>query len=308
MLRSAICVVALFAFASISRASLLLYEPFDYTAASAVVGQTDTYVTPNQTWATTGTVGAGPFISTPSLTYPNYPVSIGNSATVRSAAGDVITPRISLNTTVGSDSGSVYYSMLVKANGLPGNGTAGTFIAGLNNTTGSQGTALATVGGITLVHPNGTGYSFGVENGSANANRAYNDAKIFGTSDTVLIVVSYTFGPGTADDVANIYINPDPTTGLAPGSPDATCTLDMTTPGGDNIRTFFIRDNTSQPSAGIVIDEVRVGMSWTDVVLPEPTSALILAVSSVPFLIGRRRGRASIRPPDKRQSIRQRFG
>src|SRR6476620_12639363 len=139
MLRSAICLISLLVFASISRASLLLYEPFDYTAGAAVVGQTDTYVSPNQTWVTTGTVGAGPFISTPSLTYPNYPISLGNSATVRSATGDVVTPRISLNTTIGSDTGTVYYSMLVKSNGIPGNGTAGTFIAGLNNSTGSQG-------------------------------------------------------------------------------------------------------------------------------------------------------------------------
>src|SRR5437879_1408414 len=124
MRNSALFLGIVLCFTSLSRASLLLYEPFDYTSGAALVGQTDTYVTPSQTRATTGTAGAGPFISTPSLTYPNYPISLGNAVTVRSAAGDVITPRISLNAAIGSDSGTVYYSMLVKANGIAGNGTA----------------------------------------------------------------------------------------------------------------------------------------------------------------------------------------
>src|SRR5204862_4657300 len=139
---------------------------------------------------------ARPFISTPVLTYPNYPVSIGNAVTVRSAAGDVNTPRISINATVGSDSGTVYYSALVKSNGIPGNGTAGTFIAGFNNSTGSQTGALSVVGAVLLLHANGTGYSLGIANTSAVTSRFYNDAKVFGSADTVLVVGCYTFGAG----------------------------------------------------------------------------------------------------------------
>src|SRR5438552_1899608 len=147
MLKSALCIAAVLLFASISKASLLLYEPFDYTAGSALLNQTDTYVTPNQNWAGTGTVGSagsiGPAITGSSLTYPNYPVSIGNAVSTKNTATDTMTPRISLNTTIGSASGTVYYSLLVNPNGVnQTNGTAGSFIAGLNNTIGSQAAAL----------------------------------------------------------------------------------------------------------------------------------------------------------------------
>ena len=56
MLKRALAIAIVLCFTSFAKASLLLYEPFDYPAGSVLVGQTDTYVTPNQTWAPTGTV------------------------------------------------------------------------------------------------------------------------------------------------------------------------------------------------------------------------------------------------------------
>ena len=74
--------------------------------------------------------------------------------------------------------------------------------------------------------------------------------------------------------------------------------VDMSTPGSDFIRTFFVRDNTTEPTGGFNIDEVRVGTTWQDVAIPEPGSAL-LAASLAPLLLRRRRReRGHMRPPD----------
>jgi hypothetical protein len=301
-----LCLAIVLGFTSLARANLLLYEPFDYTAGTALTGQTDTYVTPNQTWAATGAyVGTpgGPLVGSTSLSlpgssYPNYPSSIGNDANTRNVAGDSATPRISLNAAIGTASGVVYYSVLVNAaNVNVGNGTAGSFIAGFNNTTGSQSAAQSTIGAAICIHANSGGYSFGIVN-TNTATRAYNDTKVFGTADTVLIVASYTYGSGTADDVANLYINPDASF-LAMGSaegppptPDATFTGDMGTPGSDTIRTFFVRDNTSEPTGGMFMDEIRVATTWAEAAIPEPASTLLLGAIVVLPILRRRRRRA----------------
>jgi hypothetical protein len=292
MLKSAICLLGLLFFTSLARASLLMYEPFDYPSGSTLVGQTN----PNgQQWVITGALGTqggtGPTVTSGGLSNAGLPASTGNGLNVKNITGDSVTPRIALpGQPYGTDSGTVYYSMVVQAPAVNvGNNTAGSFIAGFNNTTGSQAAALSAVGAALCIHANGTGYSYGIVN-TNTATRAFNDSKIFGTADTVLIVASYTFGPGTADDVAKLYINPPSgtlTNGISDSeltiTPDATSTADVGTGAADFIRTFFVRDNTSEPTGGMNIDEVRV---WA---VPEPASIGLLGVVTSAFYFRRRR-------------------
>src|SRR5205807_2311213 len=62
-------------------ADLLIYEPFDYTAGTPIIGQQDLYSPGSPTWARAGTVGTASVHSVVngSLTAPvGFPASIGN--------------------------------------------------------------------------------------------------------------------------------------------------------------------------------------------------------------------------------------
>lgn len=289
--------------ASFAKASLLLYDPFNYTpGGTALIGQTDTSTpsVPNQTWAATGTnnVGVGPTVESGNLslngvTYPNYPASVGALANLKKGTtGDFWEPRIGIGATIGSASGTVYYSLLVN---LPAtnitNGSSGVFIAGFNNTTGSQGGSATVLGGELCISSASGGFHFGVGvTTAAGATRVFG-SDIFSANTTNLIVVSYTFGAGTADDVAKLYVNPSDslftngiTTSPIPDSvtPEATVTGDMTSSAFDFIKSVFLRDNSNEPTGGVNVDELRV---WT---VPEPTSIALLATGSA-MLLGRRR-------------------
>ena len=104
-------------------------------------------------------------------------------------------------------------------------------------------------------------------------------------------MASYTYGPGSADDVAKLYINPPDnlfTNGITDSeltiTPNASTTVDINTSGAsDFIRTFFVRDNTSEPTGGMNMDEVRV---WA---VPEPGSLALLGIASATTLMRRRR-------------------
>ena len=90
-----------------SAPAAVLYEPFNYTSGQRLSGQTDTNVTPNQTWNLVGTANTDPTITTGSLSYPGVPADTatpGNSAfTDRGLANSS-----RINLPAASTSGTVY--------------------------------------------------------------------------------------------------------------------------------------------------------------------------------------------------------
>src|SRR5688572_18710083 len=150
----------------------LVYEPFDYTPAGSNLRDK---VNPAGTWNYVGTgANSGDLIITDgSLSYGGLPESAGNSVlTNRTQSGS---DRITLPAV--QNSGTVYYSMIVRVNDMSGltNTTTGSFFAGLNNTAGA-GTSITSAGAALMIHrdPLDTaGYNLGVAVSTNNADRVF---------------------------------------------------------------------------------------------------------------------------------------
>jgi len=103
------------------------------------------------------------------------------------------------------------------------------------------------------------------------------DVTSISLGSTVLVVGSYSLLAGTNDDVANLWINPAPSTfggtEPAPTITDPTGT-DLAAAG---IERFFLRQDSTNETPGIVnVDAVRVGTSYAEVTIPEPGTAVTL--------------------------------
>jgi len=281
-----------------SARSAILYEPFEYNAGAALSGQTDTHVTPSQTWNFVGGAGTvDPTIGSGSLSNPNLPASSGNMAVLSSA--QTASSRIALPSAV--TSGTLYYSLLLNVPSFGAgftNTTTGSFLAGFNNATGA-GTNISTAAGALLIHldpNNSSAYNLGVGSTINNADRIFDNNTHLTAGSTVFVVVAHTLNPGTDDDVAQLWINPDPSTFGTNNipSPNATsssaASSSVIVPDSTQIASFFLRNNGVEPST-TQVDEVRVDNTWAGVTgaVPEPgTGALALSVCAL-LAIRRRR-------------------
>ena len=128
------------------------YEAFDYTNGVPLSGNVNNSAGAPLTWNYVGTGAAGvadPVIGSGSLAYGGFNPSAGNSVlTDRGQAG---VSRINLPAAV--NSGTVYYSMLVRVNDMTGltNTTTGSFFGGLNSGVGA-GTSVTTAGAALMIH------------------------------------------------------------------------------------------------------------------------------------------------------------
>jgi hypothetical protein len=262
------CVVALTAPAF---GAPLLVEPFDYTPGAALSGQ----VAPSgQTWMLVAPA-SGTNLADPKVGAGSLGGGTGNSAlTDRTQAG---VSRIALTSGSAPSSGTLYYSALVRVNDLTGltNTTTGSFFAGFNSASGA-GTSITTAGAPLMIHldaDNASAYNLGIGATTANNDRIFDTTEL-AAGQTVFLVASYEFVAGADNDVARLWINPDPALFAAGTPPAATVVSDATVTSGasvDNnqLASFFLRNNSVEP-AQIQIDEVRIGASPADVVVPEP--------------------------------------
>jgi hypothetical protein len=195
--------------------------------------------------------------------------------------------------------GTVYYSLLLKVieapHALAESPRRGFFHAGFNDhwadgnlpdaTTATP--ALTRAGARLFLRAGSTVEDWKFQIGvSSDADPATNDttawdANIYdsGVSTTpMLVVVSYEFVEGTANDISRMWVNPAPAT-LGAASPPAytfnATTFPLQSTGADinqnMIRSFFLREggnsqgNGTQGVQRVVFDEVRLGTSWADV-------------------------------------------
>jgi hypothetical protein len=132
----------------------------------------------------------------------------------------------------------------------------------------------------------GTGYNLGIafrdqpaSTSGANA-RVFDSTHEFHAGDTVFVVGKFQVNDGSQNDVASLYLNPDPTAGepaTANAVSDAAAIIGGSTTNFDymynqgtgahletTIRSFFLRSNVVEPT-NINIDALRVGTTWADV-------------------------------------------
>lgn len=243
-----------------------------YAPGAALIGQTNAE---GCAWYQAGPNSADqPLIQSGSLQITGLAASEGNSV---SFGGNGTSARFDLFTnSSGITSGTVYYSFALKLADISGMSSSGIFWAGFNNSSGAQTTTPTTVATRVYTRAAGDGYNFGLSKASSSASDMVWDNTIHDPDETIFVVGSYTFNPaGTNDDVANLWINPAPSTfgGAFPPSPTLTTSADANINSGAILSFVLLNRNAGEPANGI-FDELRIGTSWASVTPPAQTPLL----------------------------------
>ncbi|MDX2081888.1 MAG: PEP-CTERM sorting domain-containing protein [Terrimicrobiaceae bacterium] len=131
---------------------------------------------------------------------------------------------------------------------------------------------------------NNTTSIIGLSSWAATGGTAFNEGQ------TVLLVASYRYTSATSSTV-NFWVNPSSLGGVAP---TPTFSLSGTGTGaGVAAQRFLVNSigGTSSTSSSWTLDAFRVGDTWADVTIPEPTTASLLGAGLLLFAAGRRRNR-----------------
>src|ERR1041385_5831252 len=90
-------------------------------------------------------------------------------------------------------SGTVYYSFALNVLDLTGASSAGGFIAGFNNSIGTQTTQPQVLGTRLYLRATTGGFNLGVAKNSSTSTDWVWDTTVFNTNQTIFLVGSYTF-------------------------------------------------------------------------------------------------------------------
>jgi hypothetical protein len=280
-------------------AALLIYEPFDYMDGAAIAGQ----VNPNgQTWNAAGTAGPGTSVHSvlsPGLTSPpGFVPATGNKADMVNADTGQFDRMIFPGSQTFGVNTTLYYSLLFNVPDIAGLNTPNSnananndMIIAFNNGVGT-GRPTNWAGELVIRLGSTTDkYQLGIRATNTTANTTYWSGDL-NPGDTHQIVVRYVQGPtdssGT-DDSNDIWIDPSPATiGLPEGSvpaPDGSSngTINAGSPANNYAAALIIgagisNTATVQNPDHTYLDEIRVGTTWADVVVPEPSAAALLLI------------------------------
>jgi hypothetical protein len=306
---AAFSAIALTGLVTPSASALAIYDGFDY-ANGNLPGNTNSFNLMQWTGGGSGgnnsevqVVNAGSLAPTDAKYTSNFPVTSGKTVGMFRASNK--NARLGIIPDGVVSSGALYYSLLMNVADFGGlsSGTLGVFLTGFNNSDGTATSAISRAGARLHIRQAGgsstTQYELGIRNdvGADNGTSAaqFDTSHQFTTADTVFLVAKYQFNTGSSsDDVASLWINPDPSTfgTLNEPTPDATST------GGDisqlQIGSFFFYQRLNAQSNAIAMDELRIADTWDAVTsIPEPGSLMGLAFVMVPLLSRTRRGRRS---------------
>jgi hypothetical protein len=297
-------------------ASLLIYEPFDYTAGQAIAGQVNPST--GNTWNQAGPASANVHsVISPGLTSPSgFPSATGNAADLINADSTQF-DRLDIPNAFNADlspkygaNSTLYYSALVNVPDTAGLTTAHTnananndLIIGLNNTQGAQATRpSAWAGELTIRLGSATGtYNLGIRASSTAANTTYWSGDL-NAGQSYLVVGEYAQGPtaGTTSNGTNsLWINPSSASfGLDEGTrpaPDGSTpgVINTSNPAVDNAESLLIGAGVAAGAnpSHLTLDELRLGTTWADVTsaaVPEPASLGLLALGGLGLLRRRR--------------------
>ncbi|MGJ8655459.1 MAG: PEP-CTERM sorting domain-containing protein [Akkermansiaceae bacterium] len=281
-----------------SHAALTVYEGFDYTAGTTIVGSGTAADGWDGAWTGTGTNTASAV--SPGLTFGSLSTSGGAAQRATRIGNAAISRTIdaSAQSSLTADNSTIWFSVLMAGTSAEvdadesiqgfATNSYGTLIFGDTGFSGGSGASAPTLTG---------GTAFGVGFGDTSDNSGdYNKLQIQGvsynggtltqggsftiSSETSLIVGSIDWAASGNDDVLSLYALDDPT-GI-PGTAFATLTGDFDQSTFD---TISIGD--AQTS---VFDEIRIGSTLADVVpVPEPSSTALLGLGGLALILRRRK-------------------
>ncbi|MBA4148074.1 MAG: immunoglobulin domain-containing protein [Verrucomicrobia bacterium] len=240
-------------------------DSFNYSTGENIGGKLSPNFLP---WADVGTGVTGPFITVVpgNLAIDGLQASFGNSIQFGSPGKSA---RLSFPTGTPFNSGTVYKSFALKVADLTGATAGGGFIAGFNNSVGTQAgepTVVATRVNLRAVTG---GFNIGLAKSSSTGADWVWDSRVFTTSDTIFIVGSYTFTTvgNTTDDIAKMWINPDPAdfATLNPPSPSLTATAGNDINANQIASYVFFRRSAGNIPAVMFADDLRIGTTWASV-------------------------------------------
>jgi len=308
-------VVVAFAAAN-AGATLLFYDGFDYSPPGTFLAPlNDTTATPNPgllntaygwNWRYAGAGAAAnkaPGIAGVGLNYNDVTGYSGLQSTVGASVlfdtTQLGSARIQAMPSAIS-SGTVYYSCLLRVGDVANLNAVNGMLLGGFVTSPDAGTLPGTVGAVLRIRQSSTAGAYnigvGMNSGTAAGNIQF-DTVAHAAGDTVLVVGAYDFVAGANNDMARMWISPNPADFGNALAPTATLT---SAPGGSvadssaNVLAFNLRNvNTVGTPTGVLFDELRVGTSWADVMpsaVPEPAAACLLG-SGLLLVIVRYRAR-----------------
>jgi hypothetical protein len=274
--------------------AILALDDFDYSPVGSPLSGHDGWgIVTNAAGSPDPTIASG------SLSHPDRLPNAGNSAQL-TGTGASGSSKLPLSMT--GSTGRVYYSMLVNVSNISNltDTAAGSFFAGFQPHTqvSPAVSSIATGGGNLLIHrdsDNANAYNLGVAasaGGAGNADRVF-DTTEFAQGETVFAVVAYQMNPGTNDDDAFLWLNPDPSTYGATTAPTPTITSNgANTPANDHgpVASFYLRNNGVEPDFTLV-DDLRVATSWAQVtqLVPEPAAVVTAVIGLIGVLLFKRR-------------------
>ena len=206
-------------------------------------------------------------------------------------------PSARLNLGASFTSGTLYYSFGLKIVDLGSLGTSGGFSVAFNNSQGTQATTPSVVTTCLMLRSisgQPGDFNIGVRKGTGTPTWS---PTTFSLNNPIFVVGSYTFNTGTTtDDVAKMWLNPDPLTfgGATPADDLVHNQAGQADIAAIASLVFFRRVTVANQPADMFSDEIRVGTTWADVTpVPEPgTLALALTAGGALLLLRRFRSRA----------------
>ncbi len=243
------------------------YEPFNYSSGTNLGGQTNGNFL---SWFDVGFTNAGAYVSNVAgnLSIAGLPASIGNRAQF---GGNAKSARFSFATGTAVTSGTLYYSFIFRALDTNTLNTTGAFMAGFNNSIGSQSNTPTVVAPRLYIRLATGGYNLGVAKNSSISTDWVWDSRVFTTNDVLFVVGSYTFNSANStDDICKMWINPSISDFGSNNAPAASATA---TGGADitanQIASFVLLQRSANEPAAMLVDELRIATNWSSVT-PNP--------------------------------------
>lgn len=201
-------------------------------------------------------------VTAPGLVYSGYPLSnIGNATTVLATGQDAYKQFPTIT------SGSFYVAFMVNLTSVQATGDY--FFGLLPSTNTSNYTAR-------LFAKDSAGFRFGLGKASLGSGATVYSSSTYSLSTNYLMVIKYTFNPGTMDDIIVAYIFDGGVPTTEPGTPTIGPPSSTLADNVDLARVA-LRQGSATSSPVTRVDGIMVTTSWSDL-----TATNISSISEVP--------------------------